>query len=92
MRSIFLIAACALLAGCAAQKHVEIQRVKVSVPVECREPEPERPMMPTEALAPGVVLYELVQAALVEIDRREGYEVRLRAALRICTAPEAVTP
>lgn len=92
MRAIFLIAACALLAGCAVQKHVEIQQVKVPVPVECREPEPERPVMPTEALAPGVALFELVQAALAEIDRREGYEVRLRAALRICTAPVAATP
>lgn len=84
-----LIAACALLVGCAVQKHVEIQRVKVPVPVECREPVPDRPAMPTEALAPGVALFELVQAALAEIDRREGYEVRLRAALLICTTPVA---
>ena len=48
------------------------------VPVECREPVPDRPVMPTEALA--------------EIDRREGYEVRLRAALQICTAPVAAKP
>jgi hypothetical protein len=87
-----LIAACALLAGCAGQKHVEIQRVKVPVPVECREREPERPVMPTEALAPGVALFELVRAALAEIDRREGYEVRLRTALLICTTPVAAKP
>ena len=87
-----LIAACALLAGCAGQKHVEIQRVKVPVPVECREREPERPVMPTEALAPGVALFELVQSALAEIDRREAYEVRLRAALQICIAPAKPSP
>ena len=87
-----LIAACALLVGCAGQKHVEIQQVKVPVPVECREPVPDRPVMPTEALAPGAALFELVQAALAEIDRREGYEVRLRAALLICTAPVAAKP
>ena len=81
--SIF-IAACALLVGCAGQKHVEIQRVKVPVP--------DRPVMPTEALAPGVALFEMVQAALAEIDRREGYEVRLRAALLICTTPVAAKP
>lgn len=85
-----LIAACALLAGCAGQKYVEIQRVKVPVPVECREPVPDRPVMPTEALAPGVALFDLVQAALAEIDRREGYEVKLVAALRACVAPIAV--
>ena len=84
-----LIAACALLAGCAGQKHVEIRRVNVPVPVECREPVPDRPVMPTEALSPGVALFELVQAALAEIDRREGYEVRLRTALLICTTPVA---
>ncbi|HTH08693.1 MAG TPA: hypothetical protein VMA55_03930 [Acidovorax sp.] len=42
--------------------------------------------MPTEALAPGVAPYHLLQSALAEIDRREGYEVQLRAALRACTA------
>ena len=87
-----LIAACALLVGCAGQKHVEIQRVKVPVPVECREPVPDRPAMPTEALAPGVALFELVQSALAEIDRREAYEVRLRAALQICIAPAKPSP
>ena len=87
-----LIAACALLVGCAGQKHVEIQQVKVPVPVECREPVPDRPAMPTEALAPGVALFELVQAALAEIDRREAYEVRLRAALQICIAPAKPSP
>ena len=87
-----LIAACALLVGCAGQKHVEIQQVKVSVPVECREPVPDRPVMPTEALAPGVALFELVQSALAEIDRREAYEVRLRAALQICIAPAKPSP
>jgi hypothetical protein len=48
--------------------------------------------MPTEALAPGVSLFELVQAALAEIDRREGYEVRLRTALLICIAPAKPSP
>ena len=86
-----LIAACALLAGCAGQKHVEIQQVKVPVPVECREPVPDRPVMPTEALAPGVALFGLVQAALAEIDRRGAYEVRLRTPLLICTTPPAPT-
>ena len=90
--AIFSIAACALLLGCAGQKHVEIQQVKVPVPVECREPVPDRPVMPTEALAPGVALFELVQAALAEIDRREGYEVRLRTALLICTTPVVAKP
>ena len=92
MKAMFLIAACALLAGCAGQKQLEIQQVNVPVPVECREPVPDRPAMPTEALAPGVALFELVQSALAEIDRREAYEVRLRAALQICIAPAKPSP
>jgi hypothetical protein len=66
---------------------VEVQEVKVPVPVECREPVPDRPAMPTEALADDADPFELLRAALSEIDRREGYEVRLLAALLICTAP-----
>lgn len=77
----------ALLAGCASAPRVELQRVNVPVPVECREPVPERPAMPTEALAPGVDPFVLMRAALAEIDRREGYEMRLRTALEICTRP-----
>ena len=85
--AILLIAACAVSACDTAPKHVEIQRVNVPVPVECREREPDRPAMPTEALAPGVAPYRLLQSALAEIDRREGYEVQLRTALRACTSP-----
>ena len=79
-----LIAACALLTGCAGTKHVQI---KVPVPVECKEQVPERPAMPTEALAPGAAPFVLLRAALAEIDRREGYEQVMRAALAACTAP-----
>lgn len=43
--------------------------------------------MPTEALEPGAVPLVLLRAALAEIDRREGYEIQLRTALAICTAP-----
>lgn len=85
--AISLIAVCALTACAAPQTRVEIQRVNVPVPVECREREPDRPTMPTEALVPGVAPYRLLQSALAEIDRREGYEVRLRAALRACMEP-----
>lgn len=58
----------------------------VPVPVACQEAVPARPIMPTEALVPGVLPWTLLRAALAEIDRREGYEVQLRAALIACTA------
>lgn len=86
MRTTLLLGALAL-AGCGSVPRVEIQEVKVPVPVECREPIPDRPAMPTDALADDAGPFELLRAALAEIDRREGYEVRLLAALMVCTAP-----
>lgn len=86
MRAILLLATLAL-AGCSSVPRVEVQEVKVPVPVECREPIPDRPAMPTEALAEDADPFQLLRAALAEIDRREGYEVRLLAALMACTRP-----
>ncbi len=82
-----LLLAVLALVGCSSVPRVEIQEVKVPVPVECREPIPDRPAMPTETLADDADPFELLRAALAEIDRREGYEVRLLAALLSCTTP-----
>lgn len=79
-----LAAAALLLGGCG---HVTMKPVRVPVPVECRVDMPSRPAMPTEALAPGVVLDSFVAASQAEIEIREGYEGELRAALTTCTAP-----
>jgi len=76
-----------LLAGCAAQPVVHVQQIKVPVPVACSEPVPDRPVMPTEYLSPPVGLDAFAQAAMAEIERREGYERQLLAGLRACTAP-----
>lgn len=73
-----------MLAGCAT---TGTQLVKVPVPVECRAAEPERPGMPTEDFTKQPSIDEWVQAALAEIERREGYETQLREALRACTKP-----
>ncbi len=80
--STLLVAALGM--GCAGTP----QRVqtRVPVPVACQETVPDRPVMPTEALAPGVAPWALLRASLAEIDRREGYEVQMRAALVACTA------
>ncbi|WFF79267.1 hypothetical protein [Delftia tsuruhatensis] len=76
------------LAGCqTAPARVELQRVNVPVPVACDEPVPERPVMPTEQLRPGATVDQFTQAAQAEIERREGYEARLLAALISCTQP-----
>ncbi|WP_159917886.1 hypothetical protein [Pantoea sp. 18069] len=75
------------LGGCATAPRAEIQAVKVPVPVECREPTPDRPSMPTESLADDADPFELLRASLAEIDRREGYEIKLVAALENCKRP-----
>ncbi|WP_313082515.1 hypothetical protein [Pulveribacter sp.] len=80
-----------LLAGCAAPR-VELQRVSVPVPVACQEPMPAKPVMPTEALVPPVSLDAFAAAAMAEIERREGYEIELIAALDACRAPIAAKP
>lgn len=77
----------ALLAGCAATPRVETVEVRIPVPVECREPVPARPAMPTEALRPGVSVDDFARAAMAEIERREGYEGLLLVALEACRVP-----
>lgn len=82
-----LFLTCALLSGCSSAPALRIERVSVPVPVVCQEPVPERPEMPTEHLPHDVSLDGFVAAAVAEIERREGYELRLRAALEACTEP-----
>lgn len=86
MRAAVLILA-ALLAGCAGAPRLETVEVRVPVPVECREPVPARPAMPTEALRPGVTVDDFARAAMAEIERRDGYEGQLLVALEACRAP-----
>ena len=85
--AIALIASSACLLGCGTAPRVEVQRVSVAVPVACLEPTPIRPVMPTEALRQGATVDQYVQASTAEIERREGYEVQLVAALAACTKP-----
>ncbi len=88
IRALALVLGCALAAGCATPaQHVEVQTVKVPIPVECKEPVPARPAMPTEALRLGTTVDAFAQAAMAEIERREGYEGQLLTALQACRAP-----
>lgn len=88
IRALALVLGCALAAGCATPtQHVEVQTVKVPIPVECKEPVPARPAMPTEALRLGATVDDFTRAAQAEIERREGYEGQLLTALQACRAP-----
>ena len=82
------LAAVLLMAGCSSSPpKVGIQQVKEAVPVACQEPEPNRPVMPTEHLPGDADVDAYVQAAAAEIERREGYEGQLVTALRNCKQP-----
>ena len=55
--------------------------------VGCSSPKtavPVRPAMPTESLEKGVSIDTFTAACIAEIERRESYEIMLRAALAIC--------
>ena len=89
--TILVLAALAValaLAGCAApDPKIDVRTVNIAVPVPCREPVPDRPAMPTDALPKRPTLDAFVQAATAEIELREGYEGQLRTALVACTKP-----
>lgn len=76
-----------LLAGCTTAP----EAVRIAVPVPCRVALPARPAMPTENLTPDASLDDFVAAAAAEIERREGYELQLRAALEVCATTTSVT-
>ena len=84
-----LLALVVLFAGCqSTPPKIVLQEVKVPLPVECKEPVPARPAMPTESLKSGsTTVSEFVKAAQAEILRREGYEVQLLTALENCRKP-----
>jgi hypothetical protein len=78
-----LILLCALLlVGC--ETAPRLITVNVPVPIACQATEPVRPAMDTEALALDAPVDEQARAMRAEIERREGYEGELRAALRGC--------
>lgn len=87
-----LVLSALLVSGCASVKEpvIKTEVVNVAVPVACKVDIPERPVMPTDAkylleLPADLLVDALLQAALAEIDVREGYEVRLVAAIKTCT-------
>ena len=75
-----IVALAVLFAGCSSTP----QSVPALIPVPCRVALPARPLMPTEGLPPDVSLDDFIAAAAAEIERREGYEIQLRAALAAC--------
>jgi hypothetical protein len=86
MVALILIAA-SFMVGCSATGGAIT--VKVPVAIACQETMPARPAMPTEGMKPGGKLFASTTAMQAEIELREGYEGKLRAALAECIAPIA---
>lgn len=82
---ILLILGVVFLPGCATGHN--LQNIRVAIPVVCTAQEPERPIMQTERLKPDATDDAFTQAAIAEIESREGFEIKLLSALRECTAP-----
>lgn len=78
----WLAAGLFLLAGCGTTER--LVEVRVPVPVACQVAEPARPMMDTDGLALDAAVDVQARAMRAEIERREGYEGELRAALSAC--------
>lgn len=68
-----------------ADEQIVYKPLQVDVPVSstCTPPNVQKPVWPTETKPVG--LFKRVQAALVEIELRRGYDAKLEAAIKACT-------
>lgn len=80
MRILFAISCALALCACSTAPQHAVQ----IIPAPCGATIPQRPIMPTENLPDNPTLDDFVRAAIAEIERREGYEIELRAALVFC--------
>ena len=88
MITALVLAAAAFFAGqWTAPERIVTVPVYVPVPVECRETVPPRPVMPTEQFSQKPGVDQFTQAAMAELEIREGYETDLRHVAETCTKP-----
>lgn len=93
MRAALILAALALT-GCATTPKPPPPpvEVRVPIPVPCAEAVPDKPLMPTDAIAAADDIERKTRAALAEIEERKGWEARLLAALENCLRPLGAAP
>ncbi|KVZ18655.1 hypothetical protein WT88_29690 [Burkholderia stagnalis] len=90
MKKLILVAVlCAALAGCATAPQAPepapvVTTVDKPVPVPCKVPKPERPAFAFDSLPFGADIYTQVATLLADRKQRQGYEVRLEAAVDSC--------
>ena len=80
-----VVLAVALLAmvGCAVTAN-PTTTVEVPIGIPCDPPEVIAPTLPIDALDPEADTFEHVRALWASIERMEGYEIELRAAIDAC--------
>jgi hypothetical protein len=86
--ALFVVALFALgvvLTGCNAT--LPVLPARTAIPVECKEPMPQRPVMATSNIKPDTSLDASVAAYQAELAQRDGYEDDLVTALKACTKP-----
>lgn len=88
-RVILVATACALLAGCETNP---VLPGRTAIPVACKEPVPDRPVMATDNLPADSKVDPYVAAAASELKEREAYEIKLRGSLIECTRPIEAAP
>jgi len=81
---VMLAVAVLVLTGCATVERVVT--VKVAVPVACDQQEPARPVLAIDTLDDftSLPLDQQNRHLRADHDERDGYETKLRAALRAC--------
>lgn len=86
----FAFAMASTLSGCNAT--LPVLPARTAIPVECKEPIPQKPAMPTDNLTPESSLDASVQAMEAALALHEGYEDQLVTALNACTKPVRSAP
>ncbi len=85
MRWLLLLAL--LIAGCASTtppSPTVPQRVEIPVPVPCKIPQIEKPSFAVDGLPIGSDIWDQMSALRAERKQRQGYEVKLEAAIKSC--------
>ena len=77
MIALGLLGGCSTLAGF-------LPTIRVPVPTPCDPPKVEKPAWPVDNLADGSNVFEVARALWAEVELREGYEEKLRAAAEGC--------
>ena len=74
-----------MIAACTTERVLQKPiEVKVAVPVPCRTPIVPVPVWPLDQIKQDVDIFTLVKTMISEIELRQAYEQKLKAASKAC--------